>query len=212
MQDLILAHLQTPDSKRDEHWEKKFFELFPQSLITLESNTPQEGPDGFPYFLAEVQPQSTEPALKLIEFVSSRGIGLVVNASKGYPDYIFNFGMLWNYRMTGRFLNEARIQPSKEFSLQPGQKILAGSPHSSYLPPEIRTLLRQFLMEQGFFNPKILVVGVENEFDLCFSKNSFGNLAEADTENLLRAISWFLPQDYRLALVSEAGLPTFEDL
>lgn len=208
----LRQHLELPDSKRDEHWENKFFSLFPHSNVTLLNDLPQQGPDNFPYLLVECKPDSTEPATKVIEFASTKGLGLAVNPTKVYPDYIFTFGMLWNFRLTGRFSNNTKIQPDKTIEMNEGQKILAGPPHSSYLPEDVRQLLRQFLIEQGAFRPRILVVGINNEFDLCFSLESLGNPQTAEHDGILQALSWFLPPDYRLALISEKGLPAFIDL
>jgi hypothetical protein len=189
-----------------------FFQLFPHSKVSILNELPQQGPDGFPYLLVDCKPDSTEPVAQVLSFASTKGIGLAVNPTKVYPDYIFTFGMLWNFRANGRFANEAKIQAKKVLDIPEGQKLLAGPPHPSYLPDDVRQLLRQFLIEQGAFQPRILVVGVNGEFDLCFSLESLGTPPTKEHEGILQALSWFLPPDYRLALISEKGLPAFIEL
>jgi hypothetical protein len=105
--------LEMPDSKRDEKWEHSFFQLFPHSKVSILNELPQQGPDGFPYLLVDCKPDSTEPVAQVLSFASTKGIGLAVNPTKVYPDYIFTFGMLWNFRANGRFANEAKIQAKK---------------------------------------------------------------------------------------------------
>ena len=38
-----------------------------------------------------------------IEWLSDKGVGMVVNPTKGVPDYVFTYGMLWNYRERAQF-------------------------------------------------------------------------------------------------------------
>jgi hypothetical protein len=208
----LQKHTQMPDSTRTADWEKTFFQLMLSSNVSLMSEAPQEGPDGLPYLLVETKPDSQEPFINILSWLATRGIGLVVNPGKAFPDYIFTYGMIWNFKEFGSFLTEATIQPEKTFSLDAGEKILAGQPHPQYLPDYVRALLREFFLQQGVLKPRILVIGKDDKFDLCFSLESLGNPPQQEHHGVLSAIAWFLPQHYSLALVSEKGLPPFIDL
>ena len=215
--DTILSHVQLPESKRDLTWEKTFLKLLPDAFATLVSDTPESGPDNFPYLLVDILPTSQEPIVNILDWLTAKGIGLVINAKKNYPDYILSFGMLWNFRERKEFYTDNPIQADKVFVVEPSTEFIAGAPHPQYLPDYVRSIIRQFLIEQGVFRPRILVIGNPNQtahsqFDLCFSIEALGNPPQQEHEGILKALSWFLPPHYSLALVSEKGLPAFVDL
>ncbi len=214
---MILSHIQLPESKRDLTWEKTFLKLFPNAFVTPVSDTPENGPDNFPYLLVDILPASVEPATNIIDWLSAKGIGLVINARKNYPDYILTYGMLWNYRERREFFTDSPIQANKVFAVEPTDSIVAGAPHPQYLPEYVRAIIKQFLLDQAVLRPRILVVGnpktnAYSQYDLCFSIESLGNPPENEFEGILKALSWFLPAHYSVALVSEKSLPGFIDL
>lgn len=208
----IFDHIQKPDSLRDHAWEKKLFKLLLDSNVTLLSDTTQMGPDGLPYLLVEVKPESKEPFRNILQWLATKGIGLVINPNKAFPDYIFTYGMIWNFAERGEFLTEAPMQTSKEFTLQANQKVHAGSPHPQYLPDYVRAHIKDFFLHQSIFRPRFLVIGQDNHYDLCFSLESLGNPPQEEHAGVLAALSWFFPQHYSLALVSEKELVNFIDL
>lgn len=215
--DQILAHIQIPESKRDLSWEKTFLRLFPDAFLSIVSDTPENGPDNFPYLLVDIKPDSSEPATNVLEWLTAKGIGLVVNARKNYPDYILTFGMLWNFKERREFFTDSPIQSNKVFAIEPDSDTISGAPHAQYLPDYVRAIIRQFLLDQAVLRPRILVIGNKqntsySQFDLCFSLESLGGPPAHEHEGILKALSWFLPPHYSLALVSEKDLPTFIDL
>jgi len=70
------------DEKRDHQWEIDFFMALSKGNIKLIHEAPQKGPDGWPYMLAEISEEGTEPAQKLIQWAASKGVGLVINPLK----------------------------------------------------------------------------------------------------------------------------------
>lgn len=208
----LFEHIQTPDSRRDQSWERKLFKYLLDSKVTLLSDASQTGPDGLPYLLVEIKPDSQEPFLDVLRWLSDKGIGLVINPNKAFPDYIFSYGMIWNFRERGEFLTDAPIQTSKEFALSNDQQVHAGSPHPQYFPDYVRAHLKDFFVHQGVFRPRFLVIGQNNHYDLCFSIESLGNPPQEEHAGVLSALSWFFPQHYSLALVSEKDLMSFIDL
>ena len=158
-----------------------------------------------------------EPIPRLVQWLAGRGIGLVINAHKMVPDYVFTYGMLWNFVETGRFV----IPPSTEATARPGAvhttaagQLLMGPPTEKYLPLYVRSVLREFLVAQGYAKPKILVLSSADfkQIDLAFSLESLNSPPAHQHKLLAEAISWFLPLHYNLVLASEKDLPEFFEL
>ncbi len=203
--------LNIPPQNRNEKWSHQFFQLIPDTHIQLLSNDPQTGPDHWPYLLANTS-QSGEPALKVLHWLSDKGIGLIINPE--VPDCVLSYGMIWNLRETGEFLNttkECLLSHKVEFTKD--TKILAGPPTEKYLPLYVRKILSQFFLEQGILKPQILIISKDKKhYDLCFSLESIGNPPESEHRHILEAFSWFFPRHYSLTLISERGLPRFCNL
>jgi hypothetical protein len=200
--------LKVPDQARDVNWENKFFSTLADSQLSLLSMDPQNGPDNWPYIMASTDGAQNEPAQKLIHWLSTRGIGLVINPQKDYPDYVFTYGMIWNFKETGFFYRNDIPQKTGKVNL--GQIVHAGTPTPQYLPTYVRNILKEFFRDQGILFPKINLLSDDRvHYDLAFSLESLGSPVESEHEGILEAISWFLPPHYSLILVSEKGLPEF---
>jgi hypothetical protein len=224
----FIEFLEKPQKDRDDHWENDFLKNFPHCNVSVVSQVPQVGPDQFPYMFIEIKEDSTESALNLLRWIANNGVGLAVNPNKNYPDFVFTYGMIWNYFRSGQFLEN----PVKEHvhgpscshghdhshdphpdSLKEGTTVFVGSPSEGFLPAEIRNILKEFLKQQGIMAPKVTMLSTDKiNFDLCFSVESFGTPVANEHEGILQALSWFLPAHYSLAMVSEKNLPSFEDL
>jgi hypothetical protein len=207
--------LTVPSDKRDHDWEEKFFVAFTDSNIQVLSSEAQQGPDGWPYLLAETatetaEPEKSEPVQKILQWLASRGIGLAVNPTKSYPDFVFNYGMIWHFRETGLFYRRQDEIKGGAVTLTEGQKILAGPPTEAYLPNYVRKILREFFRDQGLLGVKILMISSDGQhYDLAFSLESIKNPPVHEHEGIAEAISWFLPPHYSILLTSEKGLPEF---
>ena len=110
------------------------------------------------FLMVETTESSDEPVVKILHWLSTKGIGLVVNPLKEYPDYVFPWGMIWNFKETNLFrLNQPPvIQGTVELKNEQG--LIAGPPHPKYLPDYVRSILKQFFMDQGLMQVKILVL------------------------------------------------------
>ncbi|MFP5518797.1 MAG: hypothetical protein ACLGGX_02755 [Bdellovibrionia bacterium] len=209
----LLKLVQVPDEERDLNWENQFFKALTESNLNVMTAEPQTGPDNWPYLMTMTDVEAEEPAQKIIDWLSTRGIGLVVNPSKEYPDYVFSYGMLWHFRETGLFFRPSENTPSGSFKIEAGANIHAGEPTPQYLPQYVRTILREFFRDQGVLQPKILVVSTDRKnYDLAFSLESLGNPPESEHAGIAEAIAWFLPPHYSIVLLSEKGLPQFTNL
>ncbi|MFZ4404148.1 MAG: hypothetical protein ACOYOK_08615 [Pseudobdellovibrionaceae bacterium] len=206
--------LNTPDLKRDQLWEDRFFVSLTQTNLKVLDETPQVGPDGWPYLLTEIDPSSTESAQKILHWLSLRGIGLVVNPHKDYPDFVFNYGMIWFFRKTGFFYQRIeRPVTTGPIEFFKGQKLYSGAPSEDYLPQHVRTIIKNFFLDQGILRPRLLMVSNDNiHFELALSIESLGNPPQKEHLGIAEAVSWFLPAHYPMVLLQEKDLPGFVDL
>ncbi len=217
---MLQKHLLTKEEDRNQIWEEKFFKLFSESQISILSEEPQQGPDGWPYLMCATLNEDSdnigiiENAQKVLHWLSTRGIGLVLNPMRTpYPDYVFSYGMIWSFRETGYFMRYENISIEKKIIFDAQTKTKFGAPTTEYLPTYARQILKQFLLDQGVISPKILMASQDDKnYDLCFSLESFGHPPQTEHDGILEAIAWFLPPHYSLALISEKGLPPFGDL
>lgn len=206
--------IQQPESQRDEEWEQAFFHAFLAAKVEIDGEESRVGPDGWPYLFVKTSREATEPAGKVMQWLMPRGIGLVVNAHKMLPDYVFPYGMIWHFVETGQFITSAPVAEQGAVVLQKGQKLLYGPPSDQYLPRYVRDVMREFLKAQGFSSPKVLVITSPDykQVDLAFSLESLNNPESAHHQALAEALAWFLPLHYTLVLASEANMPSFSDL
>lgn len=208
--------LQQPEKSRDKAWEENVLNGLLEAKVQLQSSEPQVGPDGWPYLMVKTGPEGTEPFLRVVQWLSKRGIGLVVNPHKMLPDYIFTYGMLWNFVETGRFISTDKPVPaSGEVSYKPDDRVMAGAPSDQYLPPYVKSVLKDFLAQQGFQEPRILVITHAPDYsvtDLVFSIESLNNLEVKDQKVMAEALAWFLPMHYSLVFANEKDLPPFHPL
>ncbi len=209
----LLDLVKVPEEQRDPKWETEFFMSVTSSNLRLLHEAPQTGPDGWPYILAEASEEATEPAQKIMAWLATRGIGLVINPQKEYPDYVFTFGMLWHFKETGLFYKTADESPVGTLELSEGQKLHAGPPAPHYLPQYVRNILKEFFRDQNVLQPRILVMSTDRKhYDLAFSIESLGNPPVKEHQGIAEAVSWFLPPHYSIILVSEKDLPAFSEL
>lgn len=215
--------LDIESSERDEKWEKQFFDHLVHSNLQVLSEEAHQGPDGWPYLFVKTDEHGSEPAAKVLEWLHDKGIGMAVNPDRESPDYVFTYGMIWNFKERKEFLTPHNPQRGGQIKLDTGDKIHAGAPSEGYLPGYARNILRDFLRQQKI-EAKVLVMGrlslsqaavpdaMADHYDLCFSLESLGNPPAAEHRGILEAISWFLPAHYSLMIASEKGLPPFHAL
>ncbi|MCB0355836.1 MAG: hypothetical protein KDD40_02455 [Bdellovibrionales bacterium] len=199
--------------KRDYNWEKRFLDAFVQAQVSFIKEEPVQGPDGWPYFFVKLLPtgQNGEPVAKLLNWLKDKGIGIAVNPHKELPDYIFNYGMIWNYAERQLLVQDSpNITNEDTVDFKKGENIYFGCPSTEYLPPYVVKVLLDFFAQQNINEPRVAIVGKNKDnFDLCFSLESLGNPPEEEHNGILEAISWFLPTHYSLMLLSEEAVAKF---
>ena len=212
--------LNANESSRDLAWEAQFLQAFPQARLRVINPEPQSGPDGFAYLLAKTEDDGPTSATELMQWLSTRGIGLVLNPQKQpYPDYVFKYGTLWNFVTRGQFFEKPAESASQNpemqtYQLVDGQQLLTGNPSEGFLPPFVRHILKQFFMDQGVLRPQFSMLSEDGgkSYDLVFSWESLGKPPEKEHQGILEAISWFLPDHYALGLISEKVVSNFYDI
>ena len=202
--------IQQPESLRDETWEKHFLDGIIPRRVEVDSPDPKPGPDGWPYLRVRAgATEGGEPFHRIVTWLAGRGIGLVVNAHKMMPDYVFTYGMIWNYVETGLFVAPAAAAPKGPVELG-GTGVLFGEPTPKYFPAYARGVLREFLNAQGFADPHVLVVTTADftQTDLIFVTETLNNIPTAQHATMAEVLHWFLPQHYNIVLAPREGLPT----
>jgi hypothetical protein len=201
--------------KRDSAWDLAFTKALPQARFNLLEQQAKVGPDGWPYLFVQIDDKGTESADQVLRWCSTRGIGMAVNPNKDMPDFVMTFGMIWNYTERGELITalpeSASREDRDEVTLEHGQKVKVGPPSDGYLPTYARTVLKQFLFDQGVLNPKVLVMLSDDELDsdLCFSTESLDDPPEEEHSGIAEALAWFLPAHYSVVLLSETVLDGF---
>jgi hypothetical protein len=198
---------------RNETWEEQFLALVPGSVVNIDKEAPSTEFDGWPYLHVSTAETKGEPFSKVVEWLSERGIGLVLNSHKSEPDYVFSYGMLWSYRSRGKFIGDLVSKQDGKVEIEKSKYEAFGAPTESAIPNYVRKVLRQFFMDQGILAPKVLVVSEDGKnFELIFSTESLGYPPEKEHQGILEALSWFFPPDYSIVLARETGLPEFSVL
>jgi hypothetical protein len=211
-QQIILEHLTALPAKRDEAWERRFLDLLPSALVNVIHQEPRTGPDSWPYLFVEVSESSDEPAVRVLEWLSERGIGMAINPMKAIPDYVLSYGMIWNYRVRGRFLTDVADSGAKELIVT-GNQIYIAPPTEDYLPKYVREILRTFFEDQKVLSPRVTLISQDKlVYDIAFSVESLGSPPEKEHSGISEAISWFLPAHFGIVLVSEKKVSGFVEL
>jgi hypothetical protein len=211
--------LKVSEQDRNFAWEEKFFKKFSDEQVRLLSKDPQQGPDGWPYLICETfgnqsdDAHEVESTQKVFHWLSTRGIGLVVNPRREpYPDYVFSYGMIWSFRETGFFMRPDLANKTGEAVFE-NTKITSGAPTEQFLPLYVRKVLKDFFRDQSVLSPKVLMISQDGtNYDLCFSLESLGNPPAKEHAGVAEAIAWFLPPHYSVVLISDKNLPEFISL
>lgn len=209
--------IETTDHDRDQHWENEFFNELSTSHLKVLFEEAKTGPDNWPYLLVKTDNEGTEPFQNILHWLITRGIGLVVNPEKQYPDYVFTYGMLWYFQETGLFYshssNSMLNTKAEVFKVESQTKVHVGQPDEKFLPFYVRKVLKQFFLDQGILQPKICLLSYDQvNYDLVFSLESLGSPDQKDQADVAEAISWFLPGHYSIAILSEKNIKGFSPI
>jgi hypothetical protein len=208
--------LKVPQVKRDHDWEQNFARVLPYGKFTVAFEDAKPGPDGWPYLFVSASPEGSEYGAQLLNWLSTRGIGLAINPELSMPDFVLTYGMTWNFKERGSIVTEdkgGRPQTTR-LEFKQDDQVYVGQPTEAYLPAYVRKVIKEFLFEQGILAPKIAVIQNKDQTqsDLGFSLESLGSPTSDEHAGIAEAIAWFLPAHYSVALVSEKVIAGFQPL
>jgi|GEM_PF-639889 len=207
-----------PHEKRDEKWFMEFIANVP--FASFKSADPQviTGPDGFPYFHLElpepgVQFQCYVVDNMVYDFLLSNGLGVVVNAKDGQPDWVFTYGDIVNYAVKKDFYNKdnTNFNRAGEEQITPtdmNNNVMVGQPSEFILPNPARAVLRSFLQFKQVQEPKVLLMTIQTPDkreaqDLVFNFTPQNFSSEEEFQGTVQQMQWFLPRHYSLAFFNE---------
>ncbi len=185
-----------PVSKRDLSWERKLFSAVADFPIYLAEETPFQGPDGLSYMHVSSEVGKEINKDDFFNWCLDSGVGVVLNLKEQKaPDFVFNYGMIWNFLMRGDFINEVP-KDLKETDETYVHEISEG-----YLPNPVRENIKEFLEDNKIELPQITLLsgGDQTAYELLWYFPSLQDAEEKDQMALLEALSWFLPLDYRIS-------------
>ncbi|MCS6838348.1 MAG: hypothetical protein NZ480_05825 [Bdellovibrionaceae bacterium] len=205
-----------PDEMRDAHWEHAFLSQLCFAQVRVMQPDPIVGPDSWPYLHVRLDSKGQEPMSNILLWLSTRGIGLVVDHQENqtYPDYVMPWGTVWWMVKNKTIPTFAATKPLHE-NINVAWKHVAwwGAPSEDFLPAHVRKILREFFLQQNVLSPKYLLISFDQKvFNLAFSLESLGKPPIEEHQNLLEALSWFFPPHYPLMLLTEEGSPPFYPL
>lgn len=201
---ILYELFEIPKEKRDESWKQNF--LANVDTASFRCSDPQiiQGPDGFPYFVLYLPQLNKEFQCFVLEhmkddFLLEKGVGVVIGPKGTSAEWIFSYGDIVNYHLTGQFYypeNQQNVSDSGETQV----KVMLGQPAENYFPKAARAVLRNYLASFHVLEPKIL---------LMIRSTAQGNLREV-VFNLtpemfespeyyvvvMKKIGWFLPRHY----------------
>lgn len=188
----------------------EFFAQLLKKPVRLLTPDPQQGPEGFPYLLVTTH-QEGDQFIDLLKWCADKGVGIVINPTETSADYIFTYGMIWNFFLRGEFITESTssTETRSELEFNNQQTVLTAVPNESYWPLPARKIFKEFLLQQGIYTPRCLLIldhVAPGDVDLCFSLESLGQPPIAEQKGILEAFAWFFPLHYSLAFVHEKHL------
>jgi hypothetical protein len=209
---------------RDEKWKARFLGSVAEASFRCGDPQVIEGPDGFPYFqLLLPEPDTVFQCYVLDkmkdEFLLDHGLGVAINPDRGNPDWVFSYGDIVNYRLTGEFyspVDGAAADPRQEV-IGEEQEALVGQPSEEYLPTPARRAIREHLLRLGVRDPKVVLMSraVENSMvqELVFNLSPDRFPSEEHYRAVMHSLAWFLPRHYTYVSLRGSALEDrFEDL
>lgn len=212
------AHLtklfKVPQETRDDIWKSKFLANVAEAGFACGNPQIIQGPDGFPYFQLETPRPNKAFQTYVIrhiipDFILEQGIGVVINAHKGQPDWVFTYGDLVNFFIRNEFYTPTvNLNLPKQETLQQDEQVLIGQPSEEYLPQKVRHILRQFIEQQGIRDVKIALMSrkygdeVLQELITNLTPEKIG---EQLYEGLQTHLKWFLPDHYSVVAIDDDG-------
>jgi hypothetical protein len=204
-----------PRKQRDDKWNAKFLENVADASFTCCNPQVFEGPDGFPYFQLNIPEPYKQFQCFVIrhmkdDFLLDKGFGVVINPSKGQPDWVFSYGDIVNYHIRNEFYTKSENWdlPKQEIIKQK-EEVFLGQPSESILPNSTRNVIRDFLKSIGINDAKLLLMNRRkpNGFlqELVFNLTPDKFEKNEHYEGVMKSIAWYLPRHYSYVSMNESN-------
>lgn len=196
---------------RDNTWESDFFRSLIASKIFVIDDTVQMGPDGWPYiFITDdksVSHISEDTALNVIQWAYENGVGLALNPAKERPDYIFHYGMIWNFVHNKFFIKDEVVETP------PNAPIYVAQVSEDIVPMQALGFIKDYIKSAGIDAPRGALISRDKlNYDFALSIESLGNPPKEEHEGIARGVGWFLPNHLPVVLIFEDKLQKLFDL
>jgi hypothetical protein len=201
----LTDYLNVNSGLRNAQWENDFLRSFVSSNVYIEDDSVQIGPDGWPYlYLTDSKEQkhvSEDKSLNLLQWAYDHGVGLVLNASKERPDYVFNFGMIWNFIHNKTFLTET-FENNKS-----NAPIYVAKVSGDIIPQKPLEFIKDYIKSAGVEAPRCALITRDKvNYDFAVGLESIGNPPKSEHEGIAKGLSWFLPHHIPVVLIYEDKL------
>ncbi|MFD2742037.1 MULTISPECIES: hypothetical protein [Sphingobacterium] len=221
-----LQHLlDIPLASRDPKWVADFLDNIDECNLQLAEPEVAVANDSFAYMNAHtVDAEKNFRAFVIrneLDTILANGFGLVINAHKDQPDWIFSHGDLLNLKLNNEFYTDdsAFSEHGKDFVLPKDESVLVGQPSEDILPTQSRMHIRSFLEYTGISNGKVMLIARNYENEELMTQDLIFNITPKmfATQNayvqVMNTISWFLPRHYSIAGVDELSVESgFEQI
>lgn len=206
----LAQHLEVNSGLRDDRWENELFNLLLDSNLYIVKDSVQMGPDGWPYLYVSTdgfQPNVGEDhAAHLIQWAYENAVGLALNPDKERPDYIFHYGLIWNYAHNKFFV--------KNFNEAPADApIYVAQVSEDIIPQHAMNFIKDYIKSAGIDSPRGALISRDKlNYEFALSLESLGNPPQEEHEGIARGIGWFMPNHIPVLLVYEEKLQPLFDL
>lgn len=196
---------------RDQTWESDFFRSLVKSKIFILDDSVQIGPDGWPYMFitddGKAKHASEDTALNVIQWAYENGVGLALNPNKEKPDYVFHYGMIWNFVHNKFFVNDTVVETP------PNAPIYVAQVSEDIVPQQAVNFIKDYIKSAGIDEPRAALISRDKiNYDFALSLESLGNPPKEEHEGIARGIGWFLPNHLPVVLIFEDKLQKLFDL
>lgn len=207
----LAEHLEVNSGLRDDIWEQDLFRLFSQSSVYVVKDSVQIGPDGWPYLYLSTdytkEHSGEDHAAHLIQWAYENAVGLALNPDKERPDYIFHYGMIWNFAHNKVFIKDF-IDEAPE-----NAPIYISQVSEDIIPQHALNFIKEYIKSAGIDKPRGALISRDKiNYDFALSIESLGNPPQKEHEGIARGIGWFLPNHIPVVLVFEEKLQKLFDL
>ncbi len=210
----MVTLLSVPPELREATWVDAFFEAVTNASFAAGEPRMIQGPDGFPYFVLRTpDPHQLFDAYSvafLAEEATRKGFGIVLNPGPGTADWVFSYGDIAGYRMTGTLRPMPPLRPHQPHEVtQEPEEVMLGNPSDEALPGYVRRVIHQHFKRMGLEQPAVLLMHRPSvpESNLVFNVFPEMFASEEDFRVALGSVSWFLPRHYSVLGVSGETFP-----